>query len=104
MDLLFSWNKQWDVLFIVFSVTDWVQHLMWRHIDESHPLYNPTVSPKYKEEFVKFWQRIDEILGTILDIVTDSTHILLLSDHGFGPNNQTFNFSTVACSKRVHEA
>jgi len=86
-------NKEWDTLFLVFSATDWVQHIMWRHIDESHSLYDPKVSPKYKEEFIKFWQRIDSILGDILQSVPKNTIALLVSDHGFGPNDQTFNLA-----------
>ncbi len=86
-------NKEWDALILVFSATDWVQHIMWRHIDENHPLYDPKVSPKYKQEFIKFWQRIDKIIGNILDMVDKDTIVLLISDHGFGPNDQTFNLA-----------
>jgi len=86
-------NKEWDALFMVFSATDWMQHIIWRHIDESHPLYDPKVSPKYREEFIKFWQRIDSILGNILQSIPKDTIALLVSDHGFGPNDQTFNLA-----------
>lgn len=86
-------NKEWDVLFLVFSATDWVQHIMWRHIDDSHPLYDPKVSPKYKDEFIKFWQRIDSILGKILQTIPKDTITFLVSDHGFGPHDQTFNLA-----------
>ncbi|EHP86159.1 alkaline phosphatase family protein [Methanotorris formicicus] len=86
-------NKEWDTLFLVFSATDWVQHIMWRHIDDSHPLYEPKVSPKYKKEFIKFWQRIDKILGNLLRMVKDDTIVFLVSDHGFGPNDQMFNLA-----------
>jgi len=86
-------NKEWDALFLVFSATDWVQHIMWRHIDETHRMYDPKISPKYKQEFIKFWQRIDEIIGNILNMVDKDTIVLLVSDHGFGPNDQTFNLA-----------
>ncbi|ASJ08374.1 hypothetical protein A3L11_03650 [Thermococcus siculi] len=86
-------NKEWDALFLVFSATDWVQHIMWRHMDESHPLYDSKVSPRYREEFIKFWQRIDKTLGNILDMSPKDTIVFLVSDHGFGPNDQTFNLA-----------
>ena len=86
-------NKSWDVLFLVFSATDWVQHIMWRHIDETHPMYDPKRSPKYRKEFIKFWQRIDKILGNILNTLPKDTIVFLVSDHGFGPNDQTFNLA-----------
>lgn len=84
-------NKEWDALFSVFSVTDWMQHIIWRYIDENHPLYDPKVSPKYKQEFIKFWKRIDAILNNILHITSKNSIVFLVSDHGFGPNDQTFN-------------
>ncbi|WP_158306796.1 alkaline phosphatase family protein [Pyrococcus yayanosii] len=77
----------------MFSATDWMQHIIWRHIDETHPMYDPQTSPKYNEEFVKFWQRIDKILGNILGIIPKDTIVFLVSDHGFGPNDQTFNLA-----------
>ncbi len=86
-------NKEWDLLFLVFSVTDWLQHIIWRHIDETHPMYDPMVSPIYKQEFIKFWQRIDKILGNIINMIPKDTIVFLVSDHGFGPNDQTFNLA-----------
>jgi len=86
-------NKEWDALFLVFSVTDWMQHIIWRHIDENHPMYDPETSPRYKQEFIKFWQRIDRILGNIINTIPKDTIVFLVSDHGFGPNDQTFNLA-----------
>lgn len=86
-------DKEWDTLFLVFSATDWMQHIIWRHIDENHPMYDPETSPKYKQEFIKFWQRIDRILGNLLGMVKEDTIVFLISDHGFGSNDQTFNLA-----------
>lgn len=86
-------NKEWDFLFLVFSATDWIQHIIWRYIDENHPMYDPESSPKYKLEFIKFWQRIDEIIENILNMIPEDMIVFLVSDHGFGPNDQTFNLA-----------
>ena len=86
-------NKGGDALFLVFSATDWIQHIMWRHIDETHPMYDPMASPRYNQEFIKFWQRIDRILGNIINMILKDTIVFLVSDHGFGPNDQTFNLA-----------
>lgn len=86
-------HKEWDALFLVFSATDWVQHIMWRHIDENHSMYDPKILPEYKQEFVKFWQRIDKILGNVLSTIPEDTIVFLVSDHGFEPNDQTFNLA-----------
>ena len=83
--------KEWEFLFVVFSVTDWVQHIIWRHIDETHLMYDPKISPKYREEFIKFWRKIDSIINNLLQIIPKDTIVFLVSDHGFGSNDQTFN-------------
>ncbi len=84
-------DKEWEFLFVVFSVTDWMQHITWRHIDETHLMYDPKISPKYREEFIKFWRKIDSIINNLLQIIPKDTIVFLVSDHGFGPNDQTFN-------------
>jgi predicted AlkP superfamily phosphohydrolase/phosphomutase len=86
-------NKKWNILFLVFSVTDWVQHIMWNHIDENHPLHNSKVSPKYKKKFIEFWQKIDATLGNLLEMVKNNTLVFLVSDHGFGSNDEIFNLA-----------
>jgi len=86
-------NKEWDFLFLVFSVTDWVQHVFWRHIDKKHPEYQPDISPKYELEFVRFWKKIDEILSNILRRIPSNTIVIVVSDHGFGTNDQIFNLA-----------
>ncbi|MHA1606763.1 MAG: alkaline phosphatase family protein [Candidatus Freyarchaeota archaeon] len=86
-------REGWDFLFLVFSMTDWVQHIMWRHIDEGHFMYDPVVSPRYREEFVKFWQRVDGVIEEVTKVVGEDTVIFIVSDHGFGMNDQTFNLA-----------
>ena len=86
-------KKQWDFFWVVISETDWLQHIMWRHIDENHPLYEKEKSPKYAMMFKKLWSRIDEAIGDFCDIVGDQTNIIIISDHGFGPNDQVFRLN-----------
>lgn len=84
-------KMEWDMLFLVVSATDWIQHSMWRHIDERHPLYDPANSPKYRKGFEEFWSRVDKLIGDLIRIAGDDTIVFVVSDHGFGPADQTFN-------------
>jgi len=84
-------EEDWDLFVSIFSCTDWTQHLMWKHIDKSHPLYNPERSEKYKQGFIKFWIKIDDIVGDMIKITGKNTNIFILSDHGFGPQDECFN-------------
>lgn len=84
-------TKEWDVFFVVFSGSDLMQHYLWKHWDESHPNYDPERSPPYREAFVEAWERLDEAVGELIDAVGSGTDVLVLSDHGFGPQHGCFN-------------
>ncbi|MHA1362067.1 MAG: alkaline phosphatase family protein [Candidatus Freyarchaeota archaeon] len=81
-------TKDWNLFIYVCSATDWIQHIMWKHIDKSHPQYDQRVSPKYAEEFEKFFQKIDGFLAKLMNF---DANLLIVSDHGFGPQDQCFN-------------
>ena len=88
------------MLFLVVSATDWIQHAMWEHIDPEHPLYDPERSPRYREKFVEFWQRIDKFLERLYQLAGRDTIMFIVSDHGFGPSYQTFNLARWLCEKK----
>ncbi len=83
-------TKDWDSFIYVCSATDWIQHIMWKHIDKSHPQYNKETSEKYAEEFEKFFQKIDGFLNQLMSF---DANLLIVSDHGFGPQDQCFNLA-----------
>jgi len=66
---------------------------MWKFIDETHPFYNLRAADKYRPEFVRIWQRVDQILGTLFECAHD-VNILIVSDHGFGPAKGSFYVNT----------
>ena len=83
-------TKDWDSFIYVCSATDWIQHIMWKHIDQSHPQYDTEISGKYAEEFEKFFQKIDVFLKQLMNF---DANLLIVSDHGFGPQDQCFNLA-----------
>jgi predicted AlkP superfamily phosphohydrolase/phosphomutase len=83
-------NKDWDFFFSVLSVTDWIQHVCWKYIDEKHPLHNRWESEVPRKEYKKFWIRTDEVIGELLQILPKDINFLIVSDHGFGPLNSVF--------------
>ena len=83
-------NKPWDFFFAVFSFTDWMQHVLWKDIDPSHPLYNPVISPDVHLKYKKTWQKIDGIIGELLKALPADTNFIIVSDHGSGPLDSVF--------------
>jgi predicted AlkP superfamily phosphohydrolase/phosphomutase len=80
-----------DVFFGVVSATDWAQHYFWRHYDENHVLHEPSESHQ-GDRLVELWERVDELVGKVTAVAeARDAKLLLLSDHGFGPVNQTFH-------------
>lgn len=70
-------DKPWDFGFFVFTELDRVQHQFWDK----------------KDILLSHYQNIDNKLRQILDKIEaggDEPNILIVSDHGFGPNKKAF--------------
>jgi predicted AlkP superfamily phosphohydrolase/phosphomutase len=84
-------EKRPDVFFGVISVTDWAQHYFWRYHDHDHALYDPDADKAHRNALKRLWERVDETIGTVAEFADrQDANLLLVSDHGFGPVNQTF--------------
>jgi len=92
IEYLLSKNK-WDFFWLVLSVTDWVQHRVWAHIDKSHPLYQGEKSDLIAQRFEAFWMKVDEAIGRFWDIVGPESNVMIISDHGFGPDMEVFRIN-----------
>jgi predicted AlkP superfamily phosphohydrolase/phosphomutase len=67
----------------VFDITDRVQHMFWRFIDENHPAANIGAgASRYQGVIKDLYRRMDDLVGRILDRIGDGV-LIVLSDHGF---------------------
>jgi predicted AlkP superfamily phosphohydrolase/phosphomutase len=82
------------LFFFYFSSTDQNQHMLWRLMDESHPLYKTDASKEVKDGVLYFYRQMDQVLKMALTKVDSSTLLMALSDHGFAPFTREFNLST----------
>lgn len=74
--MLHFWRQeQWDFFMCVFTGTDRLHHFVWRQYDE--------VDPVYHSEFLRYYRRLDEIVGEFVDLLPADTGLMMLSDHGF---------------------
>lgn len=83
-------KKGWDVFICVLSATDFAQHYLWKYIDPSHREYDEAQSQVGQEGMRKIWQRVDGIVGSMANVCGDAADIIIMSDHGFGPEDQVF--------------
>ncbi|MCL4473141.1 MAG: alkaline phosphatase family protein [Actinobacteria bacterium] len=73
--LHFQAQEDWDLFAPVFTGTDRLHHFLWRRYEEGDPTYAP--------EFVRFYQRLDEKVGELVEALRPGTDLFMLSDHGF---------------------
>jgi len=82
-------QKRWDLFLVVFSCTDWLQHLMWKHLNPNAPSYNSKQSKNSRQQFTRIWQKIDKFLNNTINFAKNA-NLLIVSDHGFGPQRGCF--------------
>lgn len=80
-------SKQYQFVAIDFRSTDIIQHHFWHFMDASHPRYPGPTSPLYENAIYSVYKRVDEILGKIMSMMDEQTTLIILSDHGFGPES-----------------
>src|SRR5207244_9653263 len=86
--------RQWDLMVGVIEATDRVQHMMWRLIDPSHPMYDKALAAKFSDAIERVYRKCDDFVGEVVSRVGPDTAILIVSDHGFHSFRQSVNLNT----------
>lgn len=68
-------REPWDYFQLHVMETDRINHFLWEHY-ENH-------DPNYYDRFMKFYRKVDELLGEFYDRSKDQAEFIVLSDHGF---------------------
>lgn len=76
----------------VFDITDRVQHMFWRFIDESHRAENQEMS-RYQGVIEDLYRHMDALVGRILSQIGNGV-LIVLSDHGFKAFSRGVNLNT----------
>ncbi|MCR4263872.1 MAG: alkaline phosphatase family protein, partial [Candidatus Roizmanbacteria bacterium] len=80
-------NKfSWDVFFILFSGSDWIQHRKYKYLEN----YDRN---KIKDS-LKYYENFDRYLQWFTDNCDKDTTLLLVSDHGFQSIDYFFHLNT----------
>ena len=87
-------TKQWDLLVGVIEATDRVQHMMWRLIDPTHPMYDKALAAKFGDAIERVYRRCDDFVGDVVSRLPPGTPVLVVSDHGFHSFRQSVNLNT----------
>ena len=87
-------SNDWDLLVGVIESTDRVQHMMWRFLDPSHPMYDVSLAGRYGDAIGAVYRRADQFVGELLDHVDPATAVMIVSDHGFHSWRKAVNLNT----------
>jgi len=75
----------WDFFFIVMVALDRTQHFFWHCMEPSHPRYHEDGADKFRNAIYNMYERMDGLVGSLIESVDAKTTIFLMSDHGAGP-------------------
>lgn len=87
-------TKNWDLLVGVIESTDRVQHMMWRLMDPTHPMYDKALAAKFGDAIERVYRKADDFVGEVQSRLQPGTPILIVSDHGFHSFRQSVNLNT----------
>ncbi|MFP4323790.1 MAG: alkaline phosphatase family protein [Anaerolineales bacterium] len=77
-------REQPDFAMVHILGTDRIQHEFWHCMDEAHSQHKGEAL-RYKNAIRDFFAEVDAGLPRLLRFADDSTTVMLVSDHGFGP-------------------
>jgi predicted AlkP superfamily phosphohydrolase/phosphomutase len=87
-------EDDWDLLVHYFEFTDRVQHIMFRHFDPDHPMYEPEAGERWGGTILEAYKRMDEIVGGTMERMPEGSTLFIASDHGFTSFRYAVNFNT----------
>jgi predicted AlkP superfamily phosphohydrolase/phosphomutase len=77
-------SETWDAFMVVFTATDRMGHYLWPY----HQANGFEDSPEGRElhaAIVRFYVRLDQHIGALVEKAGPDTSVIVMSDHGMGP-------------------
>ena len=78
----------------VFDITDRLQHMFFRHLDDAHPANQGRDTTTHRDAIQKLYQDMDDLVGRTMDRLDDDTVLMVMSDHGFKPFRRGVNLNS----------
>lgn len=86
-------NKyDWDFFFIVLVALDRVQHFFWHFMEKKHPRYNEAGAELFRDAIYDMYEKMDILVGRLIGNLESNVTIMLMSDHGAGPYDQSLPY------------
>lgn len=73
-----------ELLILVFTATDRIQHRFWKYRDPNHPHYDKKSAELFRDAIPTIYSDLDRILGEVVGTMDNETTLFIISDHGMG--------------------
>jgi len=78
----------------VFESTDRIQHMFWRYVNSESPAPKSGTKPEIVNAIQIVYQKMDELVGKVLEELRKDDALIIVSDHGFNRFDRGFNVNT----------
>jgi predicted AlkP superfamily phosphohydrolase/phosphomutase len=82
------------LLFFYFSSSDLQSHIFWWDSDEKHPIRTGLEAKARFGHIQRLYQRLDTVVGDLMDRYGARATIIVMSDHGFANFGRQFNLNS----------
>jgi predicted AlkP superfamily phosphohydrolase/phosphomutase len=87
-------NYDDGLLFFYFSSSDLQSHMFWWNSDDKHPIRSDAEARKYFAHVRRLYQKLDSVIGELVDRYGGQATIMVMSDHGFANFGRQFNLNS----------
>jgi predicted AlkP superfamily phosphohydrolase/phosphomutase len=87
-------NYDDGLLFFYFSSSDLQSHMFWWDSDDKHPIRSDAEAKKCFGHVHRLYQRLDRVVGDLMDRFGSQAAIFVMSDHGFANFGRQFNLNS----------
>ena len=84
-------KREVDAVFAVFEGPDRLQHLHYQYLTEFSDWYDAPDAQRARDKANEFFAECDAAIQSMVDWAGQDGHVLVVSDHGFGPWQKTLN-------------
>jgi predicted AlkP superfamily phosphohydrolase/phosphomutase len=87
-------NYDDGLLFFYFSSSDLQSHIFWWDSDDKHPIRSDPEARVRYEHVKRLYQKLDTVIGDLIDRYGHTATIIVMSDHGFANFGRQFNLNS----------
>ena len=78
----------------VFDITDRIQHMFFRHLQEDHPANRGKDNETHRGAIKQLYIDMDNLVGRVMERIGKDDVLMVMSDHGFKPFRRGVNLNT----------